>query len=435
MRSIEVLDLLLRSIVRRWIYARVARCVAWCSLAGGALGVLYLFFLKGWGTSHDPAFGWLFFWTAGVILGLFLACRRIPRPQAAAKMADDRLGLKDRLSGAHSYLAGGMTGEWVDLAVADALAHAERIRPADVVPRPRWIALLAGVLLVPFSLYQLQMIIFPPPPPRVVETVSELELGAALSSLDAALEDPQTFQQLQEDLKKLGVSETTEKSELLARLNRTIAELQEQAHAGEEVLTTLEQMEKLKARLGLTQLQQRADAELRQVEELVTDAGVKAEVIYVDPLVDTSRAREVAQGLKQVAAKQLEPVDGADRPVAAAEGGIAQRSEAPPSDGGEASRPEAEGAVASKNLPGVKKKSGADDLAALAMSDEEIRQRILHVARAGDRGSKDYDEVYRNYRRAFLAELFRTDLGRGRREYLERYFHAIRPEESKPQKK
>jgi hypothetical protein len=63
-----------------------------------------------------------------------------------------------------------------------------------------------------------------------------------------------------------------------------------------------------------------------------------------------------------------------------------------------------------------------------AISDQAIRERILNVARSADRSSEDYSVVYRNYRRSFLAELFRSELGSGRKEYLERYFHTIRPE-------
>jgi hypothetical protein len=351
----------------------------------------------------------------GIGAGLFFGCRKKPGPYEAAKYIDNAAGLEDRLSSAYGLLKDGKSGGMVDLAVQDAVDAAEKVRLSNVMPSPAWGRLLLSVVAVPLVLFAVQGRLFPPPVIQEPETFSEAELGAALSALDMAIDDPQAFQQLQEQLKKLGVGETTEKSELLARLNRTIAELKEQAETDEGVLNTLAQMEKLKSKLGLAELQMRADMELRDVEDLVTDEGVQAETILVDRLVDPTRARKIARGLKEVAGKQL--ADGS------AKGVDVKDTEAGP-DG---AQPDEGGPKKEGGKKGTEKQK-EESFAVQAITDQDIRERILKVARAADRGSKDYRVVYRNYRRAFLAELFRIDLGSGRKEYLERYFHTIRPE-------
>jgi hypothetical protein len=405
---------------------RVRRLYLWVGtsgLVGGIAALLFLLLLKAGGGSYELSRCSLVLWGVGIAVGFVLGARKALPPYAVAKLTDDALDLKDRLSSACSFLAQGQSGGFVDLAVQDAAAIAESVRAADVVPRPAWGRVAVGLCILPILISVAQRRLFPPPPERKAEVFSEAELGAALSAIDMAMEDPQTFQQLQEELKKLGIGETTEKSELLARLNRTISELKQQAESDEGILATLEQMEKLKAKLGLAELQMRADEELRQVEQLVTDTGVAAETILVDPLVDAARAQEVAKSLKEVAEKQLASRKGGDT----AQGVEEQPTPAGEKAGkGEDQKPKTGEEGAGLSQPDSTEAAG--DLALRAISDEAIRKRILKVAREADRGSADYASVYRNYRRAFLAEIFRMDLGSGRKEYLERYFYTIRPE-------
>ena len=404
-------------VITRMVVRRVSVAVWRCGMIAGlgALGFLYL--IKAGGASH-VAVGWaLGIWGIGIGVGLILGCSWILQPYEAAKFIDDAAELNDRLSSAYGFIQSGKSGGLTDLAIRDAEDAAERIRLSDIVPSPVWGRLVLSAVAIPILLVTVQRELFPPPVIQKDETFRPEELGAALSALDMAIDDPQTFQLLQEELKKLGVGETTEKSELLARLNRTIAELKLQAEKDEGVLNILAQMEKFKSKLGLAELQMRADAELRQVEELVTDEGVQAEIIMVDPLVDTTTAKRIAQGLKEVAGEQL----------AAGEGGVevgeGQDPGSKPSEG----QTNEDGP---KKNGGEKKKTSKEELLAVqAISDQAIRKRILKVARDADRSSEDYSVVYRNYRRAFLAELFRIDLGSGRKEYLERYFHTIRPEQ------
>ena len=208
---------------------------------------------------------------------------------------------------------------------------------------------------------------------------------------------------------------TTEFGHRVRRVSESDIEFGLKAEDDEGVLYTLAQMEKLKSKLGLAELQMRADEELRDVEELVTDEGVHAETILVDRLVDPTKAKEIARGLKEVAGKQLDKGSGEGVDVTDAQPGPdGEQSE----DGG----PRKKGAGTEAEV------KTEESFAVKAISDQAIRERILNVARSADRSSEDYSVVYRNYRRSFLAELFRSELGSGRKEYLERYFHTIRPE-------
>ena len=416
----DAIDSLIGRTARRALLCRVSLAAWWSGLIGGVGAIAYLCILK---AAEAPAYlsmGWILVWGAAICLGVALASSRRPQTYATAKLVDDALGLNDRVSSAYSFTRRRESGGFVDLLLQDAAAAAERVRLSDVVPRAAWTRLIFSVCALPILLAAAQRHLFPPPPERVVEVFSEAELGAALSAISMTMDDPQTFQQLQQELQKLGIGETTEKKELLARLNRTISELKQQAEQDESLLTTLAQMEKLKSKLGLAELQMRADEELRQVEQLVTEDGVLAETIFVDPLVDAAKAQEIAKGLKELAQKQLagktgdEPAPGVDdqgKPITDP-GGTGKGESKEPKTGPE----------------GTKHAETTEDLAIRAISDQAIRARILKAAREADRRSEAYAAVYRNYRRTFLAELFRMDLGSGRREYLERYFYTIRPE-------
>ena len=417
----------IRNTVDRVIWRLLARRVSvavWrCGLGGGLAALACLLVLDRADAAPDAARWSLGLWVVGVALGLALGFRKSLRPYEAAKFIDDALGLNDRVSSAYSFLARGETGGFAQLAIQDAAAATQAIRPSKAVPSPSWGRLAISLCVLPIVVVITQRQLFPPPPVRQVEVFSEEELGAALSAIDMAIEDPQAFQELQQELKKLGVGETTEKGELLARLNRTIADLKQQAESDDGVLTTLAQMEKLKSKLGLAELQMRADEELRHVEQLVTDEGVLAETIFVDPLVDQARAKKVAEGLKAVAQQQLAGQEGVDTPEGVGEEDPAAGGTERETDAG-AEEPGGDGGTQTSAGPA----DSAEQLALRALSDQAIRERILKAARQADRASEDYVTVYRNYRRAFLAELFRTNLGSGRREYLERYFHTIRPE-------
>ena len=412
----QVIQNILDKAISRLLVRRISFAIWKGGLIAAVVGVSFLILLKVGEGPRDVSKWSLAIWVLGIGSGLLLGCRKTLHPYEAAKFVDNAAGLQDRLSSAYGLIQAGKSGGMVDLAVQDAVAAAKTIRLSAVMPSPAWGRLLLSTIAFPLLLLAVQRQLFPPPIIQKAETFSETELGAALSALDMAIDDPQAFQKLQEELKKLGVGETTEKSELLARLNRTIAELKEQAETDDGVLNTLAQMEKLKSKLGLAELQMRADAELRQVENLVTDEGVQAETIMVDRLVDPTNARKIAKGLKQVAGEQLAASDGSAQGVDA--------------EGSETTTPEGQTTDGSpkKRTDETKESKKEELLAVQAISDHAIRKRILEVARTADRTSKDYNVVYKNYRRAFLAELFRTDLGSGRREYLERYFHTIRPE-------
>ncbi|MDA0840380.1 MAG: hypothetical protein O2857_21635 [Planctomycetota bacterium] len=412
----QVIQNILDKAISRLLVRRISFAIWKGGLIAAVVGVSFLILLKVGEGPRDVSKWSLAIWVLGIGSGLLLGCRKTLHPYEAAKFVDNAAGLQDRLSSAYGLIQAGKSGGMVDLAVQDAVAAAKTIRLSAVMPSPAWGRLLLSTIAFPLLLLAVQRQLFPPPIIQKAETFSETELGAALSALDMAIDDPQAFQKLQEELKKLGVGETTEKSELLARLNRTIAELKEQAETDDGVLNTLAQMEKLKSKLGLAELQMRADAELRQVENLVTDEGVQAETIMVDRLVDPTNARKIAKGLKEVAGEQLAASDGSAQGVDA--------------EGSETTTPEGQTTDGSpkKRTDETKESKKEELLAVQAISDHAIRKRILEVARTADRTSKDYNVVYKNYRRAFLAELFRTDLGSGRREYLERYFHTIRPE-------
>ena len=226
-------------IIWRLLARRVSVAVWRCGLAGGLAAAGCLLLLKSGGVAHDVARWSLGLWVGGVALGLALGFRKSLRPYEAAKFIDDALGLNDRVSSAYSFLARGETSGFALLAIQDAAAAIQGTRPSEAVPSPSWGRLAISLCVLPIAVVIIQRQLFPPPPVRLMEVFSEAELGAALSAIDMDIQDPQAFQELQQELKKLGVGETTEKGELLARLNRTIADLKQQAGSDEGVLTTL----------------------------------------------------------------------------------------------------------------------------------------------------------------------------------------------------
>jgi len=85
------------------------------------------------------------------LLGLSWALR--PSPLAAAKVADGRFGLADRLSTALELLSAPSRGEGLArLQIADALEHAQGLAARDAapiaVPREAWLAIGAGLAIV-----------------------------------------------------------------------------------------------------------------------------------------------------------------------------------------------------------------------------------------------------------------------------------------------
>jgi len=66
-----------------------------------------------------------------------------------------------------------------------------------------------------------------------------------------------------------------------------------------------------------------------------------------------------------------------------------------------------------------------------AAEKKNIREMIFTAAANVERDSSEYREVYVNYRRAFTNLLYQGNLSLGTRQYLKRYFRAMRPQTKK----
>ena len=65
-----------------------------------------------------------------------------------------------------------------------------------------------------------------------------------------------------------------------------------------------------------------------------------------------------------------------------------------------------------------------------AAEKTDIRKMIFAAAADTARTSQEYREVYHNYHRAFDSLLYKGNLSLGSRQYLRRYFRAIRPKKA-----
>jgi hypothetical protein len=179
----------------------------------------------------------------------------------------------------------------------------------------------------------------------------------------------------------------------------------------------LDGLKKLREQFALGELRREMQDELdKGHEELaVTDdqgVKVKAEAIQTLALVEKrEKQAELAREVKEVA-KQLRD-QAQDERKKASEWAVA---------------PETPAAGQKKELKQTV--ASYKDIERLAQNRDILRMILTASADRG-RAGKDYREVYENYRRMMRAFLFAQGLPSGEAEYVERYFKAIKPRETK----
>jgi hypothetical protein len=119
--------------------------LTWAALAGLVLVAATRF--QWWTDAMDYLWAVLL---AGAIAGLIAGWTRQITPLVAAQIADERAGLKERLSTAVELAAAPGRSEIAEAQIRDAAQHAEGLRPAQVLPWrvPKQLRYVAGALAV-----------------------------------------------------------------------------------------------------------------------------------------------------------------------------------------------------------------------------------------------------------------------------------------------
>lgn len=397
---------------------------------GVGIAIVYLVVARAVGIPRAP---WSFLAAAipvPIALLIFFALARKPMPDyAAAKLADDRLDLKDQLAGAFDFTAAGRDDVLVRMAIAQTAGKLTqpgltgRAVPLRV-PRSLWSFLVLGVLCT-----LAHRGLFPPPAPKLSEaTRRELEEGResieGLLALEADLSDEQQkkeFERIRKLIEDLNLmSEDATKEEILARLSREIADLDAQADKADAMARALDELKKYRDRVAMGDLMDELQEELdKGAEELAVDDGaggkVSAEAIKTLALVDKQALAE-KRAKKDELAKELKGVAKTQR----------EKAEAAAKQWDLATKKEKVGEGEKKEL-----KAGSLTYDALrdAVESRDIRAMILKAAGDRDRSSEPYREVYDNYKRILESVLYEQRVPSGQQLYVRRYFKIIRPRE------
>src|SRR5439155_1146539 len=96
----------------------------------------------------------------GAVTGLIIGLTRKVSPMVAAQIADERSGLKERLSTAVELSSRPQRSAVAEAQIADAAAHAGSVRATEVLPwrapaQLRWLAAAAALLLAVIFLPEL----------------------------------------------------------------------------------------------------------------------------------------------------------------------------------------------------------------------------------------------------------------------------------------
>jgi len=184
---------------------------------------------------------------AGGIAGLLIAATRKITPMAAAQIADERGGLKERLSTAVEMSERKATEEVAHAQLLDAAAHAGNLRLSQLLPwrAPRqWRFLLAAAAILLAVIYVPELPIFHSKQDRLDREVMQRE-GTKIQAVAKALEkraqeqkkedekNAEILRRIAENMKQLGKEQARgriTKKQALLKMN----ELQEQLKDNEE---------------------------------------------------------------------------------------------------------------------------------------------------------------------------------------------------------
>ena len=345
----------------------------------------------------------------------------------AAKLADERLGMKDQLAAAYDFIRSGRDEPLAVMAIRQTTgklsdpALAMRAVPVRI-PNALW-----GFLGLAFLCLGAHSMLFPPKETLSDATRRELQAGKesleGLLALEADISDDdqkQEFERIRKLIEELNLmSDTATKDEILARLSREIADLDAEGQKDDAMSRALDELKKYRDRVAMGDLMDELQEELdKGAEELavVTQDGQKvtAEAIKTLALVEKQALAEerakkgaLAKELKEVAKEHREKDEGA-----AKEWDLAKKDQA-----GEGTKKE------------LKKGQLSYDALSAAVEDRDIRTMILSAAADNTRSTDGYREVYHNYHRILESVLFQQRVPSGQQLYVRRYFKVIKPEE------
>lgn len=366
------------------------------------------------------------------IIGAFPSGLAIPSRYELAKRIDDHFRWGDQLSSAYAFRGRAEDEPMASLTVEEAGKLVSAAPLGQALPGPRWglggvaAALLGASLALPAAFY-------PPPKPVVMEEETRKELQEQVKNLDELLrletedlteEEKKHFESIRQMIEELQLEDhRLSRKEILARFAREIEGLEEE-QGSDALKRALEQLKEAKDAIAGRMLLNRQieEIEKQQTELAVVDEKtgrkLKAEEIQVMIVQEERRKKqaELAKDIRKAADEEGQQENVASWQVDAG----TETSGAAGGQAGEGGPPARTRVIASY-----------EDLVKAA-EKTDIRKMIFAAAADGERLSREYQEVYANYHRAFSNLLHQGQLSLGTREYLRRYFRAIRPQ--KPDK-
>jgi len=350
----------------------------------------------------------------GVVIAVIWPFRHRLSSVAAAKLADERLDLKDQFANAYEFVQRRIDHPMAQLTVERVITRLNGRRvAAESVPMKAPGALLFVVIAI-LVCWGAQRTLYGAQERRRTEVSGDLNaslLNYAEDMIRSEGRDYKASLALMEELRML--SNKADKEEILARLSRMIEDVD--ASADEAMKQQLESLKKLKNDFAMGELRRELQEELdRGHEELaVTDeAGQKVTADAIKTLALAERKRkseELSKKVKEVAEKLAEKPD----------------KQAEEKSWAVAEEKEAEAGTEKS----VKREAASyADLEQIAQN-RDIRKMILDAAADRRRASDAYKEVFTNYSRIMRTYLFEQNLPSGQKEYIRRYFRVLEPEQ------
>ena len=371
---------------------------------------------------------------AGGFIGTIPLALSLPSVYGLAKRLDDDLGLKDQLSTAFALQNEAGDQPMVSILLEDVSGLLDDPRFQEALPRPHLGALATAAVLFAISVALSAGSLRPVEKPKLGEQ-TRFELKRQAKKLDDLMrlelgelteDEKHQFEQIRQMIEKLQLEDKNiSRKEMLARFSREIEGLEEMEEGSAALKKMLEQLKEMKDAVASRVLidRQMEEIEKQHVELAVVDAKtgetLKAEEIAVMEVQEERHRQQqaMAKEIEKVAEEEKQKEDVSQWVVAEGQEGQEEGTEA------------GEGGPTKKTRVVV----SYEDLVKAA-EKKDIRQMIFAAAEDEERTTTQYREVYTNYERAFKNLLFQGTLSLGTRQYLQRYFRAIRPKLPKAKK-
>ena len=420
-----VLDELRVSYGRRLGFRYFLRGLVW----GAAAALVWTFLVRAF--ALDPV--WDALWLKAVLLliggfiGMVPLSSELPSAYALAKRLDDELEWGDQLGTAYSLQSRADSEPMVSIVVKDAREKMADAKFSRALPSPEIEMVVAAVFIfgVAFGLMTKTEVV---EQKTLLEEETRQEMHRQVKKLDDLLllevedlteEDKEHFDRIRKMIEQLQLEDKRlSRKELLARFSREIEGLEDLEDSSEALKKALEQLKETKDAIASRMLVRRQIEEIEEqhVELAVVDEKsgqkLKAEEIEVMVVQEERRRQQeaMAKEMKEVAEEE-------------ARGEVTkwtESTEGHPAEAGDG------GTVKKKKKVTI----SYEDLVKAA-EKKNIREMIFTAAANVERDSSEYREVYVNYRRAFTSLLYQGNLSLGTRQYLKRYFRAMRPQTKK----